>query len=139
MNNPFSSIFGFILLAFTLFVVTLWIISTLKIIRITGEAQLSLRGIIKHYAYKRFNESSNEKVKQFLLITLILWIIPNIWSALLFWKTDQSFLVFLFPIFWYFFAARFLVWEKKDILLKHAKSKKKKDSNKDKNQIEKNN
>ena len=78
------------------------------------EHNLRWRALYKQYAY-RFEENPPAHLKSFLFWHLLASCVPCLWVAYFSYDTDWSFLIFLFPIVWYYFWLRFFFWEKSDL------------------------
>lgn len=87
---------------------------TLQLRRVKPD-DLAWRGLVKLV-------SLNEKPAEFLkayrvwfMSFVIFYLITCLTVSIFVWATDHSFLVVLFPLLFYYFFARYLLWEKQDL------------------------
>ncbi len=89
-----------------------WLILTVNLLK----AKVTrFRGLLKHYTNGEYSEQQGT-LKLWFLITALLSIVPCIWVSYYSWATDYSFLIGLFPIVWYYFLTRFVMFEKADLI-----------------------
>lgn len=75
---------------------------------------LPVRGIFKKYAYDEITPEARPLVKQLFTGVLVFSIAPIIWVVIFTWGTDYSFLIGLFPLVWFYYLNKYLMWEKHD-------------------------
>lgn len=74
------------------------------------------RALLKQYVYDKIDPKAHKVVVQCLILVATCWLLINLLIINLTWATDLSFLLILLPIMSYFTIARFVVWDKEDIL-----------------------
>ncbi|GEM_PF-3513074 len=79
------------------------------------KTQFPLRGVVKQLYYlETFHGETEKEASRLVLLSLVYSLLPVIWVIQISWETDYSFMIALFPIIWYYYFLRFLMWEKSD-------------------------
>lgn len=118
MNLDSSIFYISIFILFVIFII--YSLPAFFLLKKRGE---SFRAVGKRYAGDIYIGDERKKIKKFLqglmAFSLVLWV------CVLFitFKTDYTFMIFLFPLLMYYFGIRFFLWEKSD-LIENAKKQK---------------
>lgn len=78
-------------------------------------ADLSWRGIIKLVALNGVPSALNALYQRWLRAFWSFFVLACVTVAVQVWAGDHSFLVVIFPLLFYYFFARYFLWEKDDL------------------------
>ena len=73
------------------------------------------RAIVKRLDIGEFTDEQNKAVKLWLLSGFICSLIGCLFVIKHSWASDYSFMIGLYPVVFYYFSIRFLMWEKEDL------------------------
>ncbi|MDH5721013.1 MAG: hypothetical protein OEZ13_10455 [Spirochaetia bacterium] len=107
-----------IIISFSLFSAAAfyWLyLNTTQFLIIKKEKNLKLRGIAKKFALESMDDKTESKLQRWLISCAIASVAPCLWVGYFSWGTDYSFMIGLFPLLWYYFLTRYLLWEKHDL------------------------
>jgi hypothetical protein len=78
-------------------------------------AELPWRGLVKLVSLTGIPAALEQTYRKWLTTFAIFFGFTCLTVAVLVWATDHSFFVVLFPLLFYYFFARYLLWEKQDL------------------------
>ncbi|MDH5718477.1 MAG: hypothetical protein OEZ22_12695 [Spirochaetia bacterium] len=118
------SYFIFSLILILTIVLGVWFYyETIPFLKVKTKNNLKLRGLAKIFALENFEEDTEKVLKRWLVSLFVFSIIPCFWVFYFSWATDYSFLIGLFPLLWYYFTGRYILWEKHDLYDEDIKKK----------------
>ena len=108
--------FFYILVLASLVVFFLWLHRFYSIWHLCHSKNIGLRGILKHYNLDIFDSSQKKSVQIWTALTISGSLLLFFWIIYYTWASDYSFLMGIFPIVWFYWLGRALLWEKKDLI-----------------------
>ncbi|MES0491121.1 MAG: hypothetical protein ABUK01_14070 [Leptospirales bacterium] len=97
-------------------IAAIWIFYTNKLTTLLHQENLSIRGVLKFFAYNMVSETTRKVIKIWIVITAIWSLTTWLFFGSFFLQDDLGFLVGLFPFVWYYFILRFFIWTKEDLM-----------------------
>lgn len=76
---------------------------------------LAWRGLVKLVSLGGIAANFNKTYRAWFAAFVVFYLVTCVTVSVYVWATDHSFLVVLFPLLFYYFFARYLLWEKQDL------------------------